>query len=657
MQDYILQKVYVYSIPDVPSNVRDILNWDISDPLEQFWIKPQVPKKFNSARDEEEFWSLQFDRMWNGCWFFNKGEPTYITGAHYEYLTFYKGKDEICFWHIHKELFYFDDYVDKQEKILGKVILKGRRCGVTQMENFLTLRKSKSGRNIQCGLMSMNLQKSIRTMLKPIRDALAKYPKKIRPRFKTGAGNKLIESSINYTSNQIDEDEDYLGGWILPLATTSTAFDGDKLHRLQLDEVFKWEGVDPMDIIEPQLKTMKLIHTGQIIGKASIFSTMGTDISKMKKAILFASRIWESSNPETADESGRTPSGFLRYFVGVFDYMGIDKYGFVDRGKAEIEYQEEIDIKIKQFGEGSKEHISELKALPRSPEDAFDTPEQYSAFNRSGRVGKWERELLSIPVAERGYVCGRFYEDFGGKVYFKVSDTVTDDGWNIITAALKLDKPNNVRFIDGYFELKSRDIEGTGGYDPYRIDKEDAVSQNLSSGAMHLYKVYDNYSNNGLTNMLIGDFLGREDDNDDTHKQFALACRYFGFLMSPERNVGIGWFKKQGYNRMVYTSPYDGKKGIWMQTNETKNVLRDGMELIQNYVKEPKSEEDIDLLRTIKLPRTLAQLKSFTKDQLRSHDLIASLIQAFISASKGLSASSVKSRGTTGLYGAFFVKA
>jgi len=650
MQPYILQNVYRYEIPDVPSNTRDILNWEIQDPLEQYWRKPIIPTKFSSSREEQEFWFLQMDRIMNGCWFWNKGVATYLTGAHYEYLTFYKAKDEVCFWNIHKELFYFDDYVNKQDKILGKVILKGRRCGVTQMEDFLTLRVSKSGRNMQCGLMSMNLQKSIRTMLKPIRDALAKYPKRIRPKFKMGSGNKMIEASIHYSSSVMDETDDYLGGWILPLATTSTAFDGDKLHRLQLDEVFKWEGVDPMDIIEPQLKTMKLIHTGEIIGKAALFSTMGTDVSKMKKAIQFATRIWESSNPESVDEQGRTPSGFLRYFVGIFDYMGIDKWGFVDKEKAELEYQSEIDIKIKQFGDGSKEHIAELKALPRTPEDAFDTPEQYSAFNRNGRIGKWERELLAKPVAERGYVHGKFKVGNDGKVWFDTDPIYINYGWSV--RGLKMDKPNNVKNYNGSFD-RPRNPEGVGGYDPFRIDKDDAISAHLSNAGMVLLKKFDHNSNNGIENEIVAVYFGREDNGKDTHEQCALACRYFGFIISPERNVGVNWFKDNGYNDMVVTSPYDGKKGILMQTSESKNVLRDGMELIEDYLREPKEGEK-DFLRTIIFPELLAQLKSFTKDQLRYNDLIAAMIQAFI-AGERLKKTVIGGNGTIGLLNSFFI--
>lgn len=649
MQTYILQNVYEYEIPDVPTNTREILNWDIDDPLEQYWRKPQIPVKFPSAREEQEFWTLQIDRMFNGCWFYNKGEATYITGAHYEYLTFYVGKDPIDFWHLHKELAYFDDFVNKSPVAVGKFILKGRRCGVTQFENFLTLRVSKSGKNKQCGLMSTNLKKSIRTMLKPIRDGLKKYPAKIKPKFKTGAGNKLLESAIYYTDNTADESEDYLGGWILPLATTSTAFDGDKLHRLQLDEVLKWEGVDPMDVIEPQIKTMKLIHTGEIIGKCSMFSTMGTDLSKMKKAIQFGSKMWESSNPEKRNEKGRTPSGFLRYFVSIYDYMGIDKYGFTDREKADIEWQSAIDDIIKQFGEGSKEHIAELKALPRTPEDAFDTPEQYSAFNRTGRVGKWERELLSKPVAERGYVHGKFIETIDGKVKFDTDEKYVNYGWSV--KGHIIDKPNNVTSYGGVFKLP-RNPEGVGGYDPFRIDKDEAVSANLSSAGMLFFKKYDHYSKNGIENEFIAEYFGREENGNEVHQQCALACRYFGFMISPERNVGVTWFKEKGYNPMVITSPYDGKKGILMQTSENKNVLRDGMELIADYLREP-DEDGIDYLKTIVFPNTVSQLKSFTKDQLRYNDLVAAMIQAVIAA-KQLKGTVLGSSGARNLYKAFW---
>ena len=656
MQTYILQKVYEYEIPDVPTNKKEILNWEIDDPLEQYWRKPQIPK-FYSQRDEDDFWDIQYERMFRGVWFWNynpklgKSEPIYITGAHYEYLTFWNVEYDIDFWHVDKEYFYFDEVVENDPKAFGKILFKGRRGGFTAKEIFLAARKLKSAKYMKIGLLSTKQDVARDTMLTPMKDSLARYHEKLRPIYKTRSGGELFQNEISLSSSKRDEIEKCLMGWVKTKATIATAFDAYKLNKIIFDEFLKWEGVDPMAIIEPQLKTMREIHSGKIIGKATLLSTMGTDQTKMKRAIAKALPLWEGSNPENKSENGRTATGFLRYFVGVYDYMGIDKYGYADREKAEIEYEQELQFKINEFGENSKEHIDELKALPRTIDDIFEMPAYFSAFNRDGRVSKRKRKVLSTPLAERGYVTGKFTKDISGKVIFDTSPEYADFGWSV--RGIKMDIDNNVKYhYEGFYTLP-RDPEGAGGYDPTRMDKEDTISQHISKAGMLLFKKFDHYSNNGIEYELVAEYQGRQDINDDDHEQFVLACRYFGFLMCPERNVGITYLKNRGYNKMVFTSPYDKQKGVMIHTNSEKNnPVRDGMELIANYIKKPK-EGEIDYLETIVFPNTLTQLESFTRDKLRSHDLIAAMIQCFIAADS-LKKTVIGNRGAKRLYDSFW---
>ena len=86
---------------------------------------------------------------------------------------------------------------------------------------------------------------------------------------------------------------------------------------------------------------------------------------------------------------------------------------------------------------------------------------------------------------------------------------------------------------------------------------------------------------------------------------------------------------------MVVVSPYDGYKGILMLKSKDKNVLRDGIELIYNYIKKPReNSDDIDFLETIWFEMLLSELESFESDALNTHDIIAALIQCFIVSNK-----------------------
>ena len=78
-----------------------------------------------------------------------------------------------------------------------------------------------------------------------------------------------------------------------------------------------------------------------------------------------------------------------------------------------------------------------------------------------------------------------------------------------------------------------------------------------------------------------------------------------------------------------------------MQKSKDKNVLRDGIELIDDYIKKPKTELDEDFLETINFEELLSNLETFEADALNTHDIIAALIQCFVVAQKILKGTAI----------------
>jgi hypothetical protein len=624
-----LQEKYPYEIPDYKGKEEDLINFGKPQD-EQYWTKQPVPD-FNKITKKEELdwiWREE-ERRENGVHFLNNGVITYVNGKHYRFLQYYtgdfEGKNYPDYFEFQRLYFYFLEFSEKDEFNMGDFTIKPRRSGITQVHNSDGIEGAISNFNKNIGLMSATLDKVKKVQFFPMRNSVARYQIQFRPKFKK-AGKKLLEKSLQFV-NEDYTSESSLNSAIYYNAPETTAFDGEKLFKFKVDEVLKFEGKGFEDVIRPQLKTMYLPHLNKIIGKASLFSTMGTNDKTMRYAISEGRKLWDGSNYDYLT-NGKTESGFLRYFISALDTMCVDKFGFSDRKEADRIITDLIQQKIDKHGEGSIEHIRELRELPRTINDVFDSPKLGTLFNINGRISARERIVINTPPKERGYLMGKFMENMNNEVIFNTDYEHRDFGWKLNLINIK--KDNNIRRFGGIYALP-RNPETSIGYDPVRLDE--TISNHISQPSIIIYKKFDHYSQSGITDKIIGQYYGRKEDNDDVSEQCGLAGRYFGALLCPERNVGDKWFKNNGYNEMLIKSPYDQMRGIYIgTTGKGKNALRDGIELINDYVKKPKHPEDIDYLETLFFEELLDELKTFEADALSTHDTIAALIQAFIGA-------------------------
>lgn len=138
---------YVYNVTTKTVEYRGIMSRS-ENTLDQFWQRNGLPKGYNAKRDLEqqkqknnenyqdpelaEFRRDAWDKRLNGCWFMDKGVPTYITGMHYFYLEWiYIGgttnnQGYPDFWETDKKFFYFLQYVIENDKCFGMILLTRR---------------------------------------------------------------------------------------------------------------------------------------------------------------------------------------------------------------------------------------------------------------------------------------------------------------------------------------------------------------------------------------------------------------------------------------------------------------------------------------------------------------------------------------------------
>lgn len=629
----LIQNVYPYEVPKVPKDSTLIINHEIEDISEQYWRVPEFPDfKLMSAYEIEKFIYREWERMEKGVHFYNNGEVVYINGAHYEYLTYWKLDYDLEFRHVDRLYFYFDEFIDSYPSTYGKAVYKPRVGGFTAKENFLAYRKSKAKKGRHVALINTTIDNAIRIQYKVIRDCYLQYPDFIKPKIKNVNG-RIPETGLEYIATMENDIRKYLKGWIIPFPPKANSLDGKRLHYIFFDEISKLESIDPSLIIKPYFKTMFNPSKNEIEGRMAFVSTLGTDDNLMKKAIEFYLRLWHESDIEKANEDGFTTSKLLRYFISCYEVKNIDKYGFADIERNMAEQEKTLQDLISTHGEFSTAHVTELRENPRTIEDIANFRRTGATFNVHSRITKRKEALLNLAVEQRGYITGKFMWN-GSEVIFDTNPIYSQYGWKI--KSTKRMMKNLCRKVSGNWVLPKRP-EGVVGYDG--VIHNNPTSKHFSQPAIKIFKRLDHYSQNGIKNQMIGQYYGRQEDNDDVSEQAALAALFFGFHLAPERNTGIKWFVQNGFEHMIPISWYDNGRGLMMTTgkgerNVFEHAIRDMYKWVIGKQIDPISKQEIFNVETTVFEESLEQQESFTPNGLSEHDIIAADLQCFLVVEK-----------------------
>lgn len=144
-------------IPRVPRDKTEILFHDL--PKEkQYWVRQPEPNITTGNIDEyHEYILEEYRRRREGIWFYNNGEPTYLTGNHYWALQWCKMLDDgdyPKYREVQRDLFYFMEASLVDKRCLGTLLLKSRRTGFTYAALDIILNMSTSKGNGKFGMMS-----------------------------------------------------------------------------------------------------------------------------------------------------------------------------------------------------------------------------------------------------------------------------------------------------------------------------------------------------------------------------------------------------------------------------------------------------------------------------------------------------------------------
>lgn len=637
--------LYEYPLPDMPTREEELLYYDIPK-KHQYWGTPydtqltHMPKDVRRMPERErvEYIMWNRDKWLKGLWMFINGEPTYITGMHFDFLKFCRFEDfgrQADYLDQQRLDFYFRDLVRKDRRCYGKVILKTRRCGMTAEELCEADYTMLEDFGAKVAFQSNELQKKcLPELMHPFINMYMRRPGYMREEYQKINGKKPI-NSLKLTSNKADDEDSafgdelgWLGGNAMAYPTVASAMDGSKKRYIIMDEIFKWINASAYETLNINKKCV--VEYG-IKGKIGCLSTMG-DNDQVVEAVKEGCQLYAESDPRVRDANGRTTSGLYKWFVSAIHSADIPeevrdiKYGKVNAERA-LEY---VWAEINKHPKNSKNYIFELRRLPPEEKFALLSATDANYFNLIAFQSR-QTELYALPKDKKPYVIGRFEESVAtGKVSF-----IPDENgkWLVslhpyVSIERGIDTRNRFRVSNEGICFPPINPEFAAAYDPIRYKTDDTTSRHLSQAAIVVFKKFD-YFGAGDANSFAALYLDRPDKPEDAHYEALKACKYYGALFNPERQVESTEkeFDTRNCRPFIWHNPNDKIWGTWMQPKVAEN----GLQKVVTLFSPPATPLDKDHIAVFPWEVAIEDFKHFDlKNTTTSHITMAVILLAIL---------------------------
>lgn len=537
---------------DVPEELRRIRSMD-----EWYEMPNEFKKRFSSYIEKE------FVRRREGVWFYNNGEPTYITGRHYMMLQWSKMDiGYASYLEFQRRLFIHFAACEVDPRSIGQMYTKCRRSGYTNMSAAILVDEGTQVKDKLLGVQSKtgkDAQENI--FMKKVVPMFKSYPFFFKP-IQDGTTNPRMELAFREPSKRITKKNktsnkgEALNTIINWKNTTNNAYDGEKLHILYLDEAGKWE--KPTDIREAwRIERTCLIVGRRIVGKALVGST----VNPMDKGGNQYKELWRDSDPTDRNANGRTKTGLYRLFVPAYEALEgfFDEYGnpIVEDPEAPVKTidGDYVDIGAKTYLKNEREALKHdarelnefIRQFPFTIDEAMRDSIEGSTFN----IGKiyeqveYNQELFPNPV-----VRGNFQWKDGMTDKEVVFSPNAQGRWRV--AWMPKPEERNKYVIKYNKKFPANDHIGVGGVDSYDLDS--TTDNRGSKGACHMY---NKFSMAAPPNMFVAEYASRPPLARIFYEDVLMAAVFYGYPLLIENNkYGIvRYFESRGYEEYVMKRP------------------------------------------------------------------------------------------------------
>jgi len=548
---------------------------------QQYWERRELPKQLSRIQsifqwnempsDFKARWvdyiEQEFDYREDGCWFMNKGKPTYITGAHYMYLQWtnidvgypdYREANRI--------LYLFWEACKADKRSFGMIYLKIRRSGFSFMSSSECVNTGTLAKDSRVGILSKtgsDAKKMFTDKVVPINSRLPFFFKPIMDGMdkpKTELAYRVPAAKIT-KKNMYDMDEEQIQGLDTTIDwknTDDNSYDGEKLLLLVHDESGKW--LKPNNILNNWRVTKTCLRLGsKIIGKCM----MGSTSNALNKGGDNFKKLYYDSDVTNRNSNGQTKSGLYSLFIPMeWNMEGfIDRYGMpvLDTPPTEvlgidnemiyqgaIEYWENEVESMKSDPDALNEYY---RQFPRTESHAFRDESKQSLFNLT-KIYQ-QIDYNDAMISDQYVTVGSFRWKDGIKDT-KVIFSPDRRGRFKITWVPNANLQNNI-ITKNNTRYPGNEHIGAFGCDSYDISG--TVGGGGSNGALHGLTKFN--MEEAPSNEFFLEYVARPQTAEIFFEDVLMACVFYGMPILIENNKPrlLYHFKNRGYRGYCMNRP------------------------------------------------------------------------------------------------------
>ena len=621
---------------------------------EQFWEKVEYPKELKriKSRFDWDEYSVEFKEKWydyideefrrrdEGYWFYNKGNPTYITGTHYMYLQWSKIDVGAPDYRESNRLFFiFWEACKADTRCYGICYLKNRRSGFSFMASAELVNQATISSDSRYGILSKTGADAKKMFTDKVVPISINYPFFFKPiqdgmdRPKTELAYRVPASKLTRRKLEANEEIRELDGLDTTIDWKNTgdnSYDGEKLKILAHDESGKWERPD--NILNNWRVTKTTLRLGsRIVGKCM----MGSTSNALDKGGENFKKLYNASDVTQRNKNGQTKSGLYSLFIPMeWSYEGyIDTYGVPVFDTPEehvrgidglpitmgvIEHWENEAAGLRNDQDGLNEFY---RQFPRTTKHAFRDETKQSLFNlvKIYEQIDYNEEIHNISSVTRGN-----FQWINGIKDTSVMFYPNKDGRFFITWVPERKLQNNVILKNG-IRYPGNEYLGAFGCDSYDISG--TVDGKGSNGALH-----------GLTKFSLEDcppnhffleYISRPPTAEIFFEDVLMALVFYGMPILAENNKPrlLYYLRRRGYRGFSMNRPDKiwnklsvTEKEVGGIPNSSEDIKQAHAAAIETYIENEVGLLNNDTYGGMYFQKTLEDWAKFNINNRTKHD-------------------------------------
>jgi hypothetical protein len=649
------------ALPPVPKNLQK---------KDNKWVKQKYPKELSKLKtifdwkdlpsNFKDKWNVYIDKEFTkreeGYWFYNKNNPTYITGTHYMYLQWTKidvGAPD--YREANRLFFIFWEACKADSRSYGMCYLKNRRSGFSFMASAETVNQATISSDARFGILSKSGADAKKMFTDKVVPISVNYPFFFKPiqdgmdRPKTELAYRVPASKFtkkSLLSKQRSEELEGLDTTIDWKNTGDNSYDGEKLTLLVHDEAGKWER--PENILNNWRVTKTTLRLGsRVIGKCM----MGSTSNSLDKGGENFKKLYNDSDVTKRNRNGQTRSGLYSLFIPMeWNYEGfIDSFGLpvfnTPEKPVEDNYGQYIDVGVIEHWEneveglkGDQDGLNEFyRQFPRTEEHAFRDETKNSIFNLA-RI--YEQIDYNEEARYNALITRGSFQWKNGIQDTKVEFVPNPNGRFNVSWVPSINLQNKVLIKNGS-KYPANEHIGAFGCDSYDISG--TTDGKGSKGSLH-----------GLTkfsmeevpaNRFFLEYIARPQTAEIFFEDILMALHFYGMPILAENNKPrlLYYLKRRGYrgysmNRpdKVWNKLSSAEKEIGGIPNSSEDIRQAHAAAIEMYIQQHVGHLQDGVYGNIYFNETLNDWAKFDINKRTKFDAAISSGLAIMACNKNL---------------------